>query len=149
MFIRSIIAAIMFISATATAADLGVNTSVADGHGGFGVSLSEKLGVEGYTKTGGELKFDRFSGRDYSQLSALVSYDVARFFGVTLTPKVGVVRVIPGTHPSSTSWLAEIEASYPVARYTTLTANLSRTFHNSTTNEYNANIITLGAKFFF
>lgn len=137
-------------AASASALEVGVTTT-ADYSGvnkstGYGMTLSKPVGAFGVTAG-----FDRFTAGDNNQdrYSVVAGYDIAKFGGVTFTPKLGVAYLNNQRSVDGYAMTVGLGASLPLTKTVSLSVDVARQYGQDRVQASDGNTVTTGLAYRF
>lgn len=144
------IASLIALAATAASAlEMGVTTTrdyAGDNRNSAGVTVGEKFGSVGLTAG-----FERFTrgANDHDRFSVVAGYDVAKFGGVTVTPKVGVAYLNNQTGNDGYAMTVGVGATVPVTKQVSFGVDVARQYGQDRVQAFDGNRVTAGLKYKF
>lgn len=150
---KSLLVALMVISGTVSAVEVGVNAGgVSGGNAGgiAGITIGDKFG---------KFSVDAGFAQGWQQVTTtnrwtlVGGYDIAKVAGVTVTPKVGYAYLNNSSTtsinrtPSASAALVGVGASYPITKQVAATADYAYQFTGNSNNT--GNVLTAGVKYSF
>jgi hypothetical protein len=146
----AIVTILALSAATASALEVGVSTT-ADYSGinkstGYGLTLSKPVGAFGVTAG-----FDRFTAgnNDQDRYSLVTGYDIAKFSGVTLTPKLGVAYLNNQSSRDGYAMTVGVGASMPLTKTLSLSVDFARQYGQDRVKSSDGNTVTTGLAYRF
>ena len=152
MKISKTLAAILLASSaiTAQALEVGVSTT-ADYSGatkstGYGLTLSKPVGA--FSVTAG---FDRFTAgnNDQDRYSLVTGYDIAKFRGITLTPKLGPAYLNNQASASGYAMTVGAGVTMPITKTVSLSLDVARQYGQDRVKSSDGNTVTTGLAYRF
>jgi hypothetical protein len=137
-----------FAAFGAQAAEVGVTAArdySGDVRAAYGVTIGEKIGAVGITAG-----FERTTKYEAQNRYSLVAgYDVAKFGGVTITPKVGVAYLDNQASDNGYAMTVGVGASVPLAKKVSLGVDFSRQYGQDRVSQFDGNRVTTSVKYAF
>ena len=144
----AIMAALAVAAMSASAVEVGVRgTHTTDSSAdSAGVTVGQKFGAGGV-----EGAFDRSTRGTFNtnKFSLVGSMDVAKFAGITVSPKVGVSFIDPSKGVNGYAASVGVGASYPLTKQVALVADYAYQKGQDRVKAFDGNQVSAGVKFSF